>query len=93
MTRQITYDHSTITYWPSGKTHSGDRVCVKTAEVVRKGRNRCVQMAVPDPNPLTEPAAHEALRSRSYRAGTTPWAGLKETFGKRHKEPENIVVE
>ena len=27
MTKRITYDQSTITYWPSGETHSGDRVC------------------------------------------------------------------
>jgi len=31
MTRRITYNHSTITYPPSGKPHSGDRVCVKAA--------------------------------------------------------------
>lgn len=41
MTRRITYDHSTITFWPSGKTHSGDRVFVKTAEVVRKKESMC----------------------------------------------------
>jgi len=36
MTRRITYDHGTITYLPSGKTHSGDRVCVRAAEVVKR---------------------------------------------------------
>jgi hypothetical protein len=81
MARRITYDHATITYWPSGKTHSGDRVCVKAAEEVRS--NRCcseLQMAVPDPNLLTEPAAREELRSLTYRAGAMLWAGLEENL-------------
>jgi hypothetical protein len=40
-------------------------------------------MAVPDPNLLTEPAAREALRSRTYRAGTTPWVDLEEKLAGR----------